>query len=54
MRRRSTRSDIATVGQLLELDAQQLIAVRNMGQKSVEEILTQLRSHGYGSADPET
>ena len=47
------RSDIATVGQLLELDAQQLIAVRNMGQKSVEEILTQLRSHGYRSDYPE-
>jgi DNA-directed RNA polymerase subunit alpha len=48
------RSDILTVGQLLELDAQQLIAVRNMGQKSVEEILTQLRSHGYQRDNTET
>jgi DNA-directed RNA polymerase subunit alpha len=48
------RSDIATVGQLLELDATGLNAVRNMGQKSVDEILTQLRSHGYRSDDAET
>jgi DNA-directed RNA polymerase subunit alpha len=41
------RSDIATVGQLLELDATALKAVRNMGQKSVEEIQAQLRLHGY-------
>jgi DNA-directed RNA polymerase subunit alpha len=41
------RANIATVGQLLELDATAFNAVRNMGQKSVEEIQTQLRFHGY-------
>jgi DNA-directed RNA polymerase subunit alpha len=47
------RSDIATVGQLLELDAAGLRAVRNMGQKSIDEIETQLRSQGYADNDEE-
>jgi DNA-directed RNA polymerase subunit alpha len=47
------RANIATVGQLLELDAMALNAVRNMGQKSVEEIQTQLRFYGYQSSGEE-
>jgi DNA-directed RNA polymerase subunit alpha len=48
------RADIATVGQLLELDAMGLRAVRNMGQKSIEEIQTQLRFHGYQGSGEQT
>jgi DNA-directed RNA polymerase subunit alpha len=48
------RFNIATVGQLLELDATALNAVRNMGQKSVEEIQTQLRLHSYQGSGEET
>lgn len=41
------RSDMVAVGQLLELDATGLRAVRNLGQKSIDEIETQLRNQGY-------
>jgi DNA-directed RNA polymerase subunit alpha len=41
------RSDITTIGQLLQLDENKLGSVRNLGQKSVDEIRQQLQAHGY-------
>jgi DNA-directed RNA polymerase subunit alpha len=45
------RADIATIGQILQMDEKQLKAVRNLGDKSLEEIKDRVREkcarHGY-------
>jgi DNA-directed RNA polymerase subunit alpha len=45
------RADIATIGQILQMDEKQLKAVRNLGEKSLEEIKDRVREkcarHGY-------
>ena len=45
------RADIATIGQILQMDEKQLQAVRNLGEKSLEEIKDRVRQkcsqHGY-------
>lgn len=45
------RADIATIGQILQMDEKQLKAVRNLGEKSLEEIKDRVRDkcarHGY-------
>jgi DNA-directed RNA polymerase subunit alpha len=37
------RADIATIGQILQMDEKQLKAVRNLGDKSLEEIKDRVR-----------
>jgi DNA-directed RNA polymerase subunit alpha len=41
------RAGITLIGQLLELDDKALSGLRNMGQKSLEEIRAQLEARGY-------
>jgi DNA-directed RNA polymerase subunit alpha len=41
------RSGITTIGQVLEIAEKDLSNIRNMGAKSVEEIVAQLQAHGY-------
>jgi DNA-directed RNA polymerase subunit alpha len=41
------RSGITTIGHLLEIAEKDLSNMRNMGTKSVEEIIAQLQAHGY-------
>jgi DNA-directed RNA polymerase subunit alpha len=50
------RADITKVGQVLEMDEKALLSVRNLGQKSMEEIRDKLIERGYiprvGGASP--
>lgn len=41
------RADITKVGQVLEMDEKALLSVRNLGQKSMEEIRDKLIDRGY-------
>lgn len=41
------RADITKVGQVLEMDEKALLSVRNLGQKSMEEIRDKLVERGY-------
>ena len=41
------RADITKVGQVLEMDEKALLSVRNLGQKSMEEIRDKLIERGY-------
>jgi DNA-directed RNA polymerase subunit alpha len=41
------RADITKVGQVLQMDEKALLSVRNLGQKSMEEIRDKLVDHGY-------
>jgi len=53
------RADITKVGQLLQMDEKDLLSVRNLGSKSIDEIREKLVEHGFlpgvargtGSAD---
>jgi len=45
------RSQITKVGQVLEMTEEELLALRNFGQKSLEELRERLREHGL-SAGP--
>ncbi len=46
------RADITKVGQVLEMDEKALLSVRNLGQKSMEEIRDKLIERGYIPRDP--
>ncbi|GAC1383953.1 MAG: DNA-directed RNA polymerase subunit alpha [Herpetosiphon sp.] len=51
------RADITRVGQLLQMDEKDLLAVRNLGAKSIEEIREKLVEHTFlpaSSAEPVT
>ena len=41
------RSQITKVGQILEMSEDELLALRNFGQKSLEELRSKLRQHGF-------
>lgn len=41
------RADITKIGQLLQMDEKDLLAVRNLGQKSIEEIREKLVEHRF-------
>jgi len=41
------RADITKIGQLLQMDEKDLLSVRNLGSKSIEEIKDKLVEHGY-------
>ncbi|NWF79463.1 MAG: DNA-directed RNA polymerase subunit alpha [Chloroflexi bacterium] len=41
------RADITRVGQVLQMDEKALLSVRNLGQKSMEEIRDKLNERGY-------
>lgn len=41
------RADIIKVGQVLQMDEKALLSVRNLGQKSMEEIRDKLNERGY-------
>lgn len=41
------RADITKVGQLLQMDQKDLLAVRNLGQKSIDEIREKLVEHNF-------
>ena len=41
------RADITKVGQVLQMDEKALLSVRNLGQKSMEEIRDRLIERGY-------
>jgi DNA-directed RNA polymerase subunit alpha len=41
------RADITKVGQVLQMDERALLSVRNLGQKSMEEIRDKLAERGY-------
>jgi DNA-directed RNA polymerase subunit alpha len=41
------RADITKVGQVLQMDEKALLSVRNLGQKSMEEIRDKLNERGY-------
>jgi len=47
------RADITRIGQLLQMDEKDLLSVRNLGSKSIDEIKDKLVEHGYlpGSAN---
>ncbi|MDP9316065.1 MAG: DNA-directed RNA polymerase subunit alpha [Chloroflexota bacterium] len=47
------RADITRIGQLLQMDEKDLLSVRNLGSKSIDEIKDKLVEHGYlpSSAD---
>lgn len=45
------RADITKVGQVLEMDERALLSVRNLGQKSMEEIRDKLIDRGYIPTD---
>jgi DNA-directed RNA polymerase subunit alpha len=47
------RADITKIGQLLQMDEKDLLSVRNLGSKSIDEIKDKLVEHGYlaGSSD---
>jgi DNA-directed RNA polymerase subunit alpha len=45
------RSGITTVGHVLEIAPTDLNGIRNMGSKSVEELLAQLQAHGFRNND---
>jgi DNA-directed RNA polymerase subunit alpha len=50
------RAGIATVGEILEKlerDEQELLAIRNFGQKSLDELKSNLRAKGYWPLTPE-
>ena len=47
------RSNIMTIGQLLLLNENKLGSVRNLGEKSIDEIRQQLQAHGYQSRSVE-
>jgi DNA-directed RNA polymerase subunit alpha len=46
------RADITKVGQLLQMDEKDLLSVRNLGSKSIEEIKEKLVEQGYLPARP--
>ena len=41
------RSQITKVGQILQMSEDELLALRNFGQKSLEELRSKLRQHGF-------
>jgi DNA-directed RNA polymerase subunit alpha len=41
------RADITKVGQVLQMEEKELLSVRNLGQKSMEEIRDKLLERGY-------
>ncbi len=41
------RSQITKVGQILQMSEDELLALRNFGQKSLEELRAKLRQHGF-------
>ncbi len=41
------RADITKIGQLLQMDEKDLLSVRNLGSKSIDEIKEKLIEHGY-------
>jgi DNA-directed RNA polymerase subunit alpha len=41
------RADITKIGQLLQMDQKDLLAVRNLGQKSIDEIREKLIEHNF-------
>lgn len=41
------RADITKIGQLLQMDEKDLLAVRNLGSKSIDEIREKLVDHGF-------
>ncbi len=41
------RADITKIGQLLQMDQKDLLAVRNLGQKSIDEIREKLIEHKF-------
>jgi DNA-directed RNA polymerase subunit alpha len=41
------RADITKVGQLLQMDEKDLLSVRNLGSKSIDEIREKLVDHGF-------
>ena len=41
------RADITKVGQVLQMDEKALLSVRNLGQKSMEEIRDRLIERGF-------
>lgn len=41
------RADITKIGQLLQMDQKDLLAVRNLGQKSIDEIREKLVEHNF-------
>ena len=41
------RADITKIGQLLQMDEKDLLSVRNLGSKSIDEIKDKLVEHGY-------
>jgi DNA-directed RNA polymerase subunit alpha len=41
------RADITKIGQLLQMDEKDLLSVRNLGSKSIDEIKEKLVEHGY-------
>ena len=51
------RADITKIGQLLQMDEKDLLSVRNLGSKSIDEIKEKLVEHNYlpagGAAAPE-
>ncbi len=47
------RADITKVGQLLQMDEKDLLSVRNLGSKSIEEIKEKLVEQGYLSVTPD-
>lgn len=52
------RADITKIGQLLQMDEKDLLSVRNLGSKSIDEIKEKLVEHGYlpngnGEAQPQ-
>jgi DNA-directed RNA polymerase subunit alpha len=44
------RADITKIGQLLQMDEKDLLAVRNLGSKSIDEIREKLVEHGFLAA----
>lgn len=47
------RAGITKVGELLERSDDDLLKIKNLGQKALEEVRTQLREHGFASEEAE-
>jgi len=47
------RSQITKVGQVMQMSEDELLSLRNFGQKSLEELRERLRQHGLLTEDAE-
>jgi len=48
------RSQITKVGQVMQMSEDELLSLRNFGQKSLEELRERLRQHGLLTEDAES